>query len=141
MKRILIIMIWLCAMPAVFAAQPLHILKALDGTYRNASYAVETIVTGKQIKAYDLTLYHSLSVTDSAAICDLQRMMEADMPRAINKEVGMHRGKINYGFFEFLPSDKNKKRFVFFFSNDVKAVVIYMEGDTSIDKIKSIIKR
>ncbi len=141
MKRIITILICVCACAAAWASQPLQILRALDGTYRNASYAIETIVTGKSIRQYDLTLYHSLSVTDSAAINDLQLLMEIDMPKAINKEVGLQKGKINYGFFEFSPISKSINRFVFFFSNDRKAVVIYMEGNTTIERIKSIIKR
>lgn len=141
MKRIVTMIVWLCLAAAVSNAQPLQTLKAFDGTYRNANYAIETIVTGKQIKDYDLTLYHSLSVTDSAAIHDLNRLVVSDMAQAINKEVGMRKGMINYGFFEFSPLERRKNRFVFFFSNDSKAVLIYMEGDTSIEKIKSIIKR
>lgn len=141
MKRIVTMIVWLCFAAAVSNAQPLQTLKAFDGTYRNANYAIETIVTGKQIKDYDLTLYHSLSVTDSAAIHDLNRLVVSDMTQAINKEVGMRKGMINYGFFEFSPLELRKNRFVFFFSNDSKAVLIYMEGDTSIEKIKSIIKR
>lgn len=141
MKRIITLLVWLCFVTVVSHCQPLQSIKAFDGTYRNANYAIETIVTGQQIKDYDLTLYHSLSVTDSTAIHDLNKLVASDMSKAINKEVGMRKGKINYGFFEFAPIEQRTNRFIFFFSSDSKAVLIYMEGDTSIEKIKSIIKR
>ncbi len=141
MRRMLIILIWVCALPAVYAAQPLNILKILNGTYRNANYATETIVTGEAAKPYNLSLYHSLTVTDSAAMSDLQRVVQADMLQAVSQEVEMRKGRINYGLFEFAPVEKRKNRFVFFFSDDRKAVLMYMEGNTSIDEIKCIIKR
>lgn len=70
MKRIAVLLALMGIVTAAYAVRPLHILKALDGTYRKADYAIETIVTGQAVKPYGLTRYHSLSVTDSAAIAD-----------------------------------------------------------------------
>lgn len=141
MKQLLTFLIAVMALNSAFAQQGLHIMDALNGSYSNDNNSIETIVTGKQLKDYKLSLYHSLSVTDKQAISHLRDLIAKDSKSAINKEVGLKNGIINYGFFEFTPLDKKANRFLFFYSNDTKAVVIYMEGKTTIENIKSIIKK
>ncbi len=142
MKRLVLLCIMATLLAiATHAQTQLHILKAFDGPYRTAPWATETVVTGKQLKPYGLTMYHGLTVTDPAAIANLQQLMGQDSPKAINREESIKGGVINYGFYEFDRTASGQNRFVFFFSNKSKAKAIYLEGLTDIESIKKLIKK
>lgn len=143
MKRyLLLIAVCLCALCGTAqVAQGLNIASALNGLYSDAPYATETIVSGKQLQPYNLKSYHSLTVTDPAAIENLQRMVKADRDAALEKEEKTVGGRLNYAFYEFRPGKNTLNRFVFFFSNKSKAILIYMEGHTDVQTIKKLIKK
>ncbi len=142
MKRLHQLFLVLFALMAMsVSAQNLNIEQALDGRFRTASYATETIVEGSDLDRFKLQLYRSVTVTDPEAISFLSGLVNADAPQAVKKEESIRQGHINYGFYEFKPAKEPQKRFVFFFSNKSKAVLIYMEGAVSFNHIKSLIKK
>ncbi|MDE6715553.1 MAG: hypothetical protein K2J74_03630 [Muribaculaceae bacterium] len=141
MKRIIILLLFHSLMITAFAQQGLHINDALNGKFRKSENAIETIVMGDQVKKFGLTLYHNLRVTDKASINYLKQLVNKDGESAINKEVYLYKGNLNYGLFEFKPLKGKNKRFIFFYSNDKMAMLIYMEGDTTLEDIKRIIEK
>ena len=141
MKRIIILFALLSAMITCFAQQGLHINDALNGKFRKSENAIETIVMGDQVKRFGLTLYHNLRVTDKESINYIKELVNKDSERAVNKEVYLYKGNLNYGLFEFKPLKGKNKRFIFFFSNEKMGMLIYMEGDTTLEDIKRIIEK
>lgn len=141
MKRLHLLLLLFVLTALSVSAQELNIQQALDGRFRTASYATETVVEGSDLDRFKLQLYHSVTVTDPDAIGFLSGLVNADAARAVRKEESIRQGHINYGFYEFQPVKDPLKRFVFFFSNKSKAVLIYMEGAVSFDHIKSLIKK
>lgn len=141
--RHLLLVCMLLTFGTAAAQETLNATEALDGRWRNADYATETVIRGGQLDPYDLTLYHSLTVTrQPEVIRRLSDLVMADSRLAVEKEEKIKNGRINYGFYEFRPVGRGKpNRFVFFFSNSNKAVLIYMEGDTDIANIKRLIKK
>lgn len=139
-RTLILCLIFLTAGTAT-AQEHLEIKEAFSGQYRNKPFATETVVKGKELNRFGLTLYRSLTVTDPAAIAHLTALISADAEGALNKEESVKNGRLNYGFYEYPAQKPGPKRFSFFFSSKNKAVLIYMEGNTDIEHIKSLIKK
>lgn len=139
--RNIILCLMLLTASVAAAQEHLNIADAFSGQYRNKPFATETVVKGKELNRFGLTLYRSLTVTDPAAISHLSALVTADAEGATNKEESVKNGRLNYGFYEYSAPKSGPKRFSFFFSSKNKAVLIYMEGNTDIEHIKSLIKK
>lgn len=143
MKKIICILLWsLISSSALLAQEGLNINKVFDGRFRNSPNAVETIVTGKKMQSFNLTLYHSLTVKDDvAATALIEQLVRKDGVSAIDKEVVFKDGHLYYGFYTFTPQNKIN-RYLFFLNQQQnnKVVVIYMEGKATMKEIKNMIK-
>lgn len=141
--RTILLLCFLCVTAALSAQETLNGAQVFDGRFRSADYATETSIQGSQLKPYNLTLFRSLTVTGQPAVAQtLSDLVSADSQHAVNKEEKIRGNRINYGLYEFKPVQKGKPgRFLFFFSNNRKAVLIYMEGNTNLDNIKHLIKK
>lgn len=139
-------------LPLTLAAQyNLAVSKVLDGRYRKNRHTTDIEITSERLVAYHLDYYHSLTVTDDAAIMDaLAAAVLADEPQAIEKEFSMVGDRLFYGFFqmkdEFPFTSSNHPlvhRYIFFrdmrLSPDAPSAtvtLIYMEGVATLDFLK-----
>ncbi|MBR5803687.1 MAG: hypothetical protein IKY31_05035 [Bacteroidaceae bacterium] len=145
LKTILIILV-LAALPAL-AQEDLKIGKLFDNDYINEYKATEVVVQGKELKPYNLTLFHSVTFDNVKTSSEkIEEWIETDSREAYDKEVGRIKGKLYYGFF-CLPPHKGKNRYLFYRnaalqadSKDQSLTVVYMEGYTTLEQLKKMFK-
>lgn len=139
----------ICVSSTVSAQNGLAVAKVFDGRYRNNSNAVEVIVKGRKLKPYKLTTFHSLTLHNSPDDAKwIASLVAADGKRASDKEVGLVRGKLYYGFYMFINSGNKGApyRYLFFRDSSVRdnkdkeMTVVYMEGSASIAELKKMFK-
>lgn len=148
-KIFLICLTLLGSIPAS-AQSGLNIAGLLDGQFRDDKNAVETIITGEALSDYDLSTYHSLSLTDSPKKVDLiESAVIKDLSSATDKEVSYRGGKLYYAFFS-LPPLKTKVgtktyRYIFYLNQYAVGrdgvTLIYMSGIASKESVKQMLKK
>lgn len=128
----------------LMCASGLHAQKRVEalfnGPFRQKPNATEIIIKGSDLKEYNLGLFMSLTVTAPSDRDAVAEAVSADAPKAVEKEVTYSGGKLAYGFFTFVPLGLDN-RYVFYFNNDSKAVVMYMQGRASTSQVKKMIKK
>lgn len=148
MKRLetILIILVLATLPAL-AQEDLKIGKLFDNEYINEYKATEVVVQGKELKPYNLTLFHSVTFDNVKTSSEkIEEWIETDSREAYDKEVGRIKGKLYYGFF-CLPPHKGKNRYLFYRnaalqsdSKDQSLTVVYMEGYTTLEQLKKMFK-
>ena len=157
MKRYLLITMLLALGCCLASAQKnLHIapLFKSSGPYSNG--AKEVWVEGRELKAYKLTLYRSLTYerTDAAdnhfdqLTADIETWVKADSHDAYSKEMGNLGGHLYYAFLA-LPPEQSKSacRYIIYRNASLReggkqeVTIIYMEGNTSISELKKMFKK
>lgn len=148
MKQFIIILTCMIATSTAVAQQGLNINQLFDGRFKKATGATEIIVTGNKAGEIGLKVYHSLSVTDGAQAELVEACVKKDGVRAVDKEVEYRNGQLYYGFYTLKPDTSDNKRYIFFLNQNLarkspKNVVtlIYMEGKSSAEKIKKLIRK
>ncbi len=147
MKRILWIIITLCHSLWVWSQEGLQVATLFDGPYKKKHNAIEVLVKGEQLSAYHLTLFRSLTIKDdSVAFKDIERCIQADAKKAIDKEEGMFGQELYYGFYCF-PPQKEQNRYLFYRNASLKergkpeVTTVYMEGYATMDELKKMFKK
>ena len=105
------------------------------------------MVQGKELKPYNLTLFHSVTFDNVKTSSEkIEEWIETDSREAYDKEVGRIKGKLYYGFF-CLPPHKGKNRYLFYRnaalqadSKDQSLTLVYMEGYTTLEQLKKMFK-
>jgi hypothetical protein len=144
MKRVLTLMIFVVSLAMSASAQKgLHINAIFDGRYADLPEATEIMISGDQLRSYNLTLYHSLTLVDSPKeAARIEALVARDGAHARQREVAYRDGGLYYGFYQLQGINPN--RYLFFLNQHRakgnKIVVIYIEGSAGIDKIKSMLK-
>lgn len=115
------------AMPALFRLSPLSAQKDLqigkffDSSYGKRKDATETLIKGKQLKPYKLSLFRSLTLPIHAVnIAELEKAIKTDTKEAIDKEAGSKGARLYYGFYQLRPIDKTR-RYLFFRNNSLNS--------------------
>lgn len=147
---ILFIITLLAAGLRASAQTALNIDTLFDGQFRDDKNAVETIINGDPLYDYDLSHYHSLSLSDSPGKVDLiEPLVTKDGASAIDKEVSYRGGKLYYAFYT-LPPVKSKSgtklnRYIFYLNQYAVGrdgvTLIYMSGTASRGQVKKMLKK
>ncbi len=133
----------MAALPAV-AQTGLNVNALFDGRYRNNKSAVETIIKGEQLNKYDLTTYHSLTLTGMPdAATEIERLVAKDGANSLSKEVSYRQGRIYYGFY-CLPSYMGLHRYLFYLNQNLnkgnKILLIYIDGIAGTNYVIKLLK-
>ena len=129
-----------------FSQEKLITEQFLDGRYNSSKNAVVTIMKGKKLSPYSLTLYHSIALTEAPE--DMKQIKKAvleDAKDGVQVEQVISNNEVLECYMQFKPKKENDKinRFLLYRS-DVNdgGMIIYMEGDTNLDSlIKLFIKK
>lgn len=148
MRHTLITLCFLLLLPAAAMAQRgLSIGTILDGRYRKNPAVTDVQIMGDRLSEYNLSYYHSLTVTDDEALMQtVCTAFLADEPKAVDKELTNVGGCLFTGIYRLTYEGTN--RFVFF--KDMHhaphgaknaVILIYMEGDTSLKSLQKKFKK
>lgn len=151
MKNLFLTFLFLLLPLSLAAQYNLNVSKVLDGRYRKNRHTTDIEITSERLGAYRLDYYHSLTVTDDAAIMDaLAAAVLADEPQAIDKEFSLVGTQLFYGFFQMkddIPFTSSVADYVhrYIFFRDMRlspddpspqVTLIYMEGAATLDFLK-----
>lgn len=117
----------------------------------NSAYAADarTVwVEGRELKAYHLSLYRSISSENPKTIKDMEQAIGIDSKRAADKEVGYIGPRLYYAFLSLPPAAKGSSvcRYIFYRNASLKpngkkdATLVYMEGMVTMQELKKIFK-
>ncbi len=147
MKRLISLSI--IAIVAVFTAAAqtgLGINELFDGRFRSIPSSQETIIKkGDALEAYNLDLYHSLTIRGVASVADeIEPVVTRDGAKATDREVSYRDGKLYYGFYT-LPAHKGIRRYIIYLNQHPaggdKIILLYLQGDASPATVKKLLKR
>lgn len=146
MKRLIILAtIILAAAVTSLAQEGLDINSLFDGRFRTVDSAQETIISGGDLEAYDIDLYHSLTLRampDAAAV--IEPLVTRDGARAADREVSFRDGALYYGFYT-LPKRKGVNRYIIYLNQHPaggdKIILLYLEGKASAATVRKLISQ
>jgi hypothetical protein len=104
-----------------------------------------TYIRGEMLKEYNLTLFRSITTCDTTLFPDIEKAIESDAAKAIDKECGYINGKLYYGFFMFKPIN-GQNRYIFYRNSSLRSdendesTVVYMEGYPTIEELKKMFR-
>ena len=141
MKRMMLttlVLFW--AALSLLAQEGLHVAPFYDGRFNKAKDVVSLNVKGSALKPYRLTLYRSLIFERDMP--DVERAVLLDGKQAIDREVAHRDGRLLYGFY-CLPqtSKKDPLRYLFYRHTAGKTILVYLEGEATLEEIKRMFKK
>jgi len=150
MKRIITILLLMMLTLTGFAqSSNLHISQFMSNNQKRKTEGTkELYVSGKKLKPYNLTFYHSFTLTDKSKYEALARKMEAavkaDSKTTLDREVVEICGHLYYAILT-LPKKDDMNRYIFYKDTTLKGngkevIVVYMEGMASVEEIEKKFK-
>lgn len=142
-KRLIILLFVLTAVCGIASAQEnLNIKKIFENAKDYSGTTDEVRIKGKALKPYNLTYFHSLSLsgsTETANIMEAMARKDSELAETIKEVV---RGERTIGIYCQLPPKKssdNINRFILFRRpTKDNALLVYVEGPTTLDNIVNI---
>ena len=146
MKKFLIISLvaFLALAVGARAQDGLQIDSLFSGAFVPAAKVTESIVSGKELKPYNLDYFHSMrfQATDQE-IARVATWIETDALTAVSKEMDSEEGKLTYALLDF-PADKARHRYVGFQVKEAAGqrfvTVVYLTGKATQSNLKVIFK-
>ena len=145
MKNLLLITLgaFLALVPAG-AQAGLQIDSLFNGAIVPASTVTESVVSGKELKPYNLDYFRSIRFKATDAEIDrVVSWLEADALIAVNKEMDSENGKLVYALLRF-PADRDRNRYVGYQVKEVSdskfVTVVYLTGKATASDLKVIFK-
>ena len=145
MKNLLLITLgaFLALVPAG-AQAGLQIDSLFNGAIVPASTFTESVVSGKELKPYNLDYFRSIRFKATDAEIDrVVSWLEADALIAVNKEMDSENGKLVYALLRF-PADRDRNRYVGYQVKEVSdskfVTVVYLTGKATASDLKVIFK-
>lgn len=138
MKKILLILIF-ATLSHVSSLADCRVKALFNGHYKNKHDASQVVIKGNGLEEYDLRSFMSLTVSSPEDRDALAKAVEADGRQAKAKEVSYSHGKLVYAFLTLMPVQKTN-RYVYFFRDEDKAVVMYLSGKATASQIEKMIK-
>ena len=141
MKRIILLPLLLCCnVLSLFAQTSLHI-EPLFREYAVREDATEILLTGKALKEYKLTDFHSLEIRslETKDVLRIEQKLSADVATAIIHEENKREGRLLYGLYE-LPSSK-QHIYIFYRHKPERLTLIHIQGRATVDEMKAIFKK
>lgn len=139
MNKILMALI-IAAVTVIGAEAKSRVAELFKGDFKKKPDVSQIVIKGSQLAEYNLDTFMSLTVNSPEDRDAVAKAVEADAHAAKSKEVTYSGGKMAYGFLTLYRSSNGGNEYVFYYSNDKKAVVMYMVGDATPEKIKKLIK-
>ena len=148
MKRIYAIIVLMLALVMEGQSQTgLQIAELFNGQYKRKDNAIEVVVKGNQLERYKLKVFRSLTVkNDPTDFERIEKLVEQDEKNAISKETGRIGERLYYAFYCF-PSEKEHYRYIFYRNSSLRKTesneltLIYMEGNVTMDELKTMFKK
>lgn len=144
-KKHLLFILMICLFPAMAVAQKdLHIAPYFDGRFNKNRQVTTLIVKGKPLKTYNLTLYRSMAFESNMPVTSkIESAVLTDSKQAIDKETGYRGGKLLYGFYCLKPEAGKKRplRYIFYRRTEEKCILVYMEGNTTLEYLKKMFQQ
>ncbi len=145
MKRFLLIFAFLLvAVLSATAQKGMSIDELFGGDYQNRKNVTEVVVRGTQVKAYNLTLFRSITVADDPALAQkMETLVKADGRKATDREEGLRGGRLYYAFYSFRKGDGTYS-YIFYRNNLLRknakpeTTVVYMEGHATLAELKKM---
>ena len=145
MKKLLLITLGaFLALVPTRAQAGLQIDSLFNGAIVPASTVTESVVSGKELKPYNLDYFRSIrfKATDSE-IDRVVSWLEADALIAVNKEMDSEDGKLVYALLRF-PADRDRNKYVGYqikeLSDSKFVTVVYLTGKATASDLKVIFK-
>ncbi|MGL5227618.1 MAG: DUF6108 family protein [Bacteroidales bacterium] len=121
------------------AQKDLSVSQFFDGKFNKSEKAIVTLLKGKKLTLYNLSVFHSITINDSPAI--VQQFTDAvlsDKEMANQVEIVYAGDRVLACYLQLAPvsDDAGQNRFILFRSpNKDSATLIYMEGETDLDEL------
>ena len=145
MKNLLLITLgaFLALVPAR-AQAGLQIDSLFSGAIVPASTVTESVVSGKELKPYNLDYFRSIRYTATDSEIDrVVSWLETDALIAVNKEMDSENGKLVYALLRF-PADRDRNKYVGYQVKEVSdskfVTVVYLTGKATASDLKVIFK-
>ena len=143
MKKKLILFTLLLLLPLAALAQGrLRSNAIFEGKIVHKDRLVETFVKGEYLRDYDLSLFRSVRMdVDDADLERISALVLADASDAVSKETEIEHSRLRYALIALEP-DPGNRCFLCFQSrpsdkeDTTSVIVVYMEGDTTLTKLK-----
>ncbi|MGL4331206.1 MAG: DUF6108 family protein [Bacteroidales bacterium] len=140
--RIKIFIILLLSGLSMYAQTDLTISCFFDGRFNKSDKAVVTLLKGKKLIPYNLSLFHSISLENSPdEIQKFEKAVMEDKKKAKQIELINADSKVMACYLQLPPvsSESKQNRFILYRSpTPDQATLIYMEGDTDLDSLIKI---
>lgn len=149
MPRRILILAWAFTLSlALWAQKGLHVAQLFDGRYHKKKDATEVLMKGRQLGAYKLSLFRSLTLGPQSGNANvIEPLVKADGRSAIDKELTTRGGRLAVAFYQ-LPSVGKTRRYLYYSntgaagsSSASQIVLIYMEGTATLDELKRSFKK
>lgn len=121
------------------AQKDLSVSQFFDGKFNKSEKAIVTLLKGKKLTLYNLSVFHSISINSSPTV--VQQFTDAvlsDKEKANQVEIVYSGDKVLACYLQLDPlsDDSEQNRFILFRSPDNdSATLIYMEGKTDLDEL------
>ena len=122
----------------------LQIDSLFSGAFVPAAKVTESVVSGKELKPYNLDYFRSMRfLASQQEIGRVVAWIESDALTALNKEMDSEEGELTYALLSF-PADKGKHRYVGFQIKEAAGnrfvTVVYLSGKATAFDLKVIFK-
>lgn len=147
MRRIVLLcIIATCCVSISQAQKGLHISDFFE---KNFAKATMVHIEGSELKPYHLTLYRSVSFSDTYLVVDaMEKSVLADARQAYSKETGNLGGRLYYAFLALPPlAGRHANRYIFYRNASLREggkdelTLVYMEGSATMDELKKLFKK
>lgn len=125
----------------------LNIASIFDGSYSTRQDATSVQFSGSRLKAFNLSLSRSLSLTPSATDTrQIEAAVLRDAAHAVSKEEVRKSGHVYYGFYK-LSSVGAENRYIFYRNNsyqtgsDGRLTLIYLQGRATAAELKRMFSK
>ena len=147
MKRFLIIALgtFLTLSPVALAQDGLQVDSLFSGAFVPAFTVTESVVSGKELKPYNLDYFRSIRFQASDAEIDkVTAWIEVDALTAVDKELDSEDGKLIYALLCF-PADRDRNRYVGYQVKEAAGqkfvTVVYLTGKATARDLRVIFKQ
>lgn len=146
MKRFLLITLGvLLALAPARAQAGLQIDSLFNGSLVPASRVTESVVSGRDLKSYNLDYFRSIRFKATEAEIDkVTTWLEGDALTAVSKEMDTEDGSLVYALLRF-PADRERNKYVGYqvkeASGSKYVTVVYLTGKATASDLRVIFKQ
>lgn len=155
-KTLLIVALCLLSFLPARAQEGLQIDSLFSGSvvdFSDRSKITELIVTGSELKPYNLKYFRSISFkADAKMIANIAKLIEADARKAVDTKIDYQGGQLNYALLRLACEDSRENQYVGFQlkgpKGEVKGpfksacvTVVYLRGKATMSDLNFMFKQ